>query len=613
MDPLPPLLYTKLTDSDQEFRVLRILPALASDDQIQCELQLVRLDESPVYDCLSYAWGDLRETKQILIDGHAFEATENLVVALHQLRAHKHPKYHRNELIWIDAICINQKDNDEKSHQVQMMRDIYSNAVQVIVWLGKATPESTTALQSITKLMDNCPSFEDDPRVVRLSDWFIPRQHLFDVFSEFQQQDFDFDGQLLTGIGDVYNRPWWTRIWVIQEVVVSKLTWVLCGSDALGFHYLSHFFGYCHNLASLPVREKSAQWHSMGLQLVSRMPTIQIFDMPWKHRKIDLLLALSLVTIERLFDATDPRDRIYALLGLLKEPYRMQTQVDYSVPWETVYRNVSCAMLENLGLKVLSYCAGSTPRLSKSLPSWVPDWTSPIKPSPLGIDNPDKLYSTSGDSSPSGDFSGSDGRITIAGFEVSTIQEIGLTIENSVVDVKSQKPASNADPGIRSWLQSICDLLSRSGVSGPEQTESLMRIASADVYKTTNGDVERLQEEGTNSFTAFYELLHKPTDRSSPESPRLRATALGYRSSMLSAGLSRRPFLSSDNRVGLAPESAAVGDVISVFYGSDVPFVLRLDGDGRYRLLGEAYVHGIMDGELMTGDVKPKSEIFTLC
>jgi len=211
---------------------------------------------------------------KILINGHPFEATENLVAALHHLRAHDHPKYRRNELIWIDAICINQKDNEEKSHQVQMMRNIYSNAVQVIVWLGMATPESIMALQTLTELMDKFPYFEDDPGKPRFADLGIPTRDLLQFFDDFEQHD--VDGQLMRGIRDIYKRSWWTRIWVVQEVVVSKRTWLLCGSNALGFHYLSHFFGFCHNLTSLPIMAKPSHWHGMGLQLVFCMPTVQI-------------------------------------------------------------------------------------------------------------------------------------------------------------------------------------------------------------------------------------------------------------------------------------------------------------------------------------------------
>jgi len=230
------------------------------------------------------------------------------------------------------------------------------------------------------------------------------------------------------------------------------------------------------------------------------------------------------------------------------------------------------------------------------------------------MDNPGKLYSTSGDSWPSGDFTSSDGRITIAGFEVSIIQEIGgALVIHSEEDVEGQKLTYNADVKVALWLESIRHLLSQSGISEFEQKDPLMRIAAADLYRSTTGDVERIQDEGIGSFSQFYKLLWGSLRHITSEDARLRSTSLGYQSAMLCAGRGRRPFLSSDNRVDLAPESAAVGDVITVFYGSDVPFVLRLDKNGRHRLLGEAYVHGIMDGELMAQNTWTMSQKFTLC
>jgi hypothetical protein len=111
----------------RDIRLVKMGSRVWSDD-ITCTIDTVSLDHSPVYDTLSYVWGDPRVQKHIQLAGNSFSVINNLWTVLRRLRL---PTASR--VLWIDAICINQNDNDEKSHQVAMMGDIYSNSRKTLI------------------------------------------------------------------------------------------------------------------------------------------------------------------------------------------------------------------------------------------------------------------------------------------------------------------------------------------------------------------------------------------------------------------------------------------------------------------------------------------------
>jgi hypothetical protein len=126
------LQYSSLDPNRREIRVLNILPDRWSAG-IRCDLEIVSLDEEPAYTALSYVWGNPNDTVPIVVQGSSFQATKNLVAAMRRLRSSNDPL-----TVWIDAICIDQKNLDEKSQQITMMSSIYESATAVAVFLGES-------------------------------------------------------------------------------------------------------------------------------------------------------------------------------------------------------------------------------------------------------------------------------------------------------------------------------------------------------------------------------------------------------------------------------------------------------------------------------------------
>jgi Heterokaryon incompatibility protein (HET) len=195
--------YTPLK-ADESMRVLIILPDKESSE-VTCILKPRLKQEEYEYDALSYAWGVEKPTEsiQILTQSRSFviPVIPNLKAALRQLR---HPT--RSVVLWVDAICINQKDKVEKSHQVPRMAEIYSEAVNVRVWLGKEEEnKSERALKFIHRILD----FENFDRLIAddrlVEDW--------------------------AALLSLMKRPWFGRRWVVQEIALARRAFLHCGKD----------------------------------------------------------------------------------------------------------------------------------------------------------------------------------------------------------------------------------------------------------------------------------------------------------------------------------------------------------------------------------------------
>lgn len=145
--------YSLLPASGDNIRLLRLLPSEDEAAPLHCELRDYSLQRSTprihLYEALSYVWGDPDITLPISVNKKQFQVTVNLHAALLRLRDHSFER-----IMWIDAICIDQNNNEERKQQVQLMARIYSTAHRVIVWLGEETVEIEGALEHIQLIVD---------------------------------------------------------------------------------------------------------------------------------------------------------------------------------------------------------------------------------------------------------------------------------------------------------------------------------------------------------------------------------------------------------------------------------------------------------------------------
>ena len=199
---VPGDLYSPLPEGSM--RLLRLMPQTNHDAPIRCNLVDCVLPDSDehasLYDAVSYTWGPPEKTRSIYLDTHSLAVTAQVYMALSHLRSRLFER-----VIWIDAICINQEDDEEKGLQVELMAKIYARASRVLVWLGEAAADSDDALKEILRAANQQHTNSAIHKISQQADPAPSDQPTADSStSESNQQ----------AIFTLLERPWFQRIWV---------------------------------------------------------------------------------------------------------------------------------------------------------------------------------------------------------------------------------------------------------------------------------------------------------------------------------------------------------------------------------------------------------------
>jgi len=331
--------------SQNEARFIVLEPAKDSADPPICSIVQCERTNSLEYSAVSYAWGkpEFSETLEIDCDGDTsyLRVTPNVDDPLRRLRACSVRKY-----LWIDALCLNQADKDEKAQQIPLMGRIYEEARVVHIWLGKSDPMTGKVFEFIRKA-SRLPQAEKNE---------LGRQ-----IAKLMKKIFGGgDGmRALHYFLEFSKRPWFSRRWIIQEACLAQQAIVYCGS-------------YSIPLSSLVLA-------------AIRFQTLDMSDYPIKVMANLRRPSTKLTILELLWNfhearCVDPKDRIAALFGLISEEHRFH--LDYNAHWTKFYKQIVSGVLKNgnsdTRLQVLfhlfEFGAVSLPE-DITYPSWVPDWT----------------------------------------------------------------------------------------------------------------------------------------------------------------------------------------------------------------------------------------------
>lgn len=299
------------------FRLLKLEPLSFPDRLIQITLEehLFDDDESntPPYEAVSYAWGPGDRTHTISVNGTDFAITKNLYALLHHLVPDGDPTIVQPRSLWIDAICIDQYNPHEQSHQVRQMRDIYASASRVIFYLGDPTADTNlvmTALGALDQRINDFGRQHVDELLLGII-WDEVQAELRERFSVVAERQ-------RNGLHDLLQRSWFKRVWIIHEAGNAKEGVVQCGARTVP----------CETFVLAPGLLK-VEVETRRRDILEAMPTTQRAT-SWlgEGRKSERDL-YRLLQKFRNAEATLDRDRIYALLGLCDETRRPQLTVDY--------------------------------------------------------------------------------------------------------------------------------------------------------------------------------------------------------------------------------------------------------------------------------------------
>ena len=282
------------------------------------------------YVALSYTWGDIFNTRNIILNGHPVAVGTNLESALRVLR-HKQP-IKLGLKIWVDALCINQQDIRERGQEVKRMGKIYRQARDVVVWLGNEGSGSDKAMNLIHTLANACNTGQDKT-----------------LGDNLRQQPYLLGQGCWKALSELLDRPYWDRLWVLQEIAMrGGRAVILCGKQAVTWSELydaTYSFG-THNVDvffSLINRERKDTGLPVSGLKRNKLIHLHMEQSVQAGRAEPQFMCI--LDLGRKSLATDPRDKIYGLLGMMEASVSDRIVPNYNATLYQVFTDFAKAFL----------------------------------------------------------------------------------------------------------------------------------------------------------------------------------------------------------------------------------------------------------------------------
>jgi hypothetical protein len=589
-DQFPASVYLPL--GEDGFRILQLAPG-RKDDPIVCSFATVFKNQPLEYEAISYLWGVPQKSEEItLLDPQGLPWTihtrRNVFAALQSLR---HPKFARS--FWADALCINHSNKDEKNRLIATNQFVFHNAASLCFWLGE-DESSKAALNFIPRILDMSGIHK-----------LIRDDNAVESWSEF--------------VGLLKN-PIFSRLWLLQEVSVARNTTLHCRQAAIHYTDLvdaTAIFITSRNELSLLYRRNRRNYKELfDRRITMAEGFINVTTNALRitnSGKIERQFTLEDL-VSQLCDlaSTDPLDRIYSVLTFARDGpqmgdetpveyipntrYEAALRVDYSKSVLEVYQNFVIHAIERSGSLDIICRHWASSVSDSNLPTWVHPLQASHQPNSDISEriNADSLVGLPGQSY----YNASRGTVAyfrvglnpsyynakslfVPGFRIDTISKLGPRAEDGII--------------LHEWLE-------LGDVVGETVPEAFWRTLVAD--RSPNGSVA----PSWYNRAFLYCLGLSPTgnintNRLIDESEAEPSLTIDFLQRAQSVIWNRKFLVSKKNDwIGLAPMASQVGDEIFILRGCTVPVVLRRqeEGDGNkfFQLVGECYVHGMMDGEV---------------
>ncbi|KAH9864800.1 hypothetical protein IAQ61_008745 [Plenodomus lingam] len=634
---------------------IRLLRFSESEDDgvFTGKLETFRLASAPHFYTASYVWGTKTySSTTVRLKTGSLSVLSSLAPFMHMVTKHK--DFGNDDWWWIDSLCINLENGHEREKQIQIMADIYKRAKRAIIWLGEEREEGsdcTGAIEFLHYLSTLQVAFDRDDAAMR--------QNL---------EDPEFTSKC-AAVSKLLFRPWWTRVWTLQEFVLSKEAKLYCGPKSISRGKLKsavYSIFLCSTISS-----------DFEHELVPRVAFDGAFNRrrihQW-HTRIDSR-GISLISIMAYLgnhSATDSRDRIFSVLGLITSRDRKLIGTpEYSSSAELQFAKLVRSFWNEYGsldiicfVHLFSRFSGPfDPGPDNSVPHWAPDWRATIEfasPVPMMVSQSasehignfrplksatwNATYNAPGELSKKANVHFShdlqvlhcDGVIldTIHGLgglddrqlrcQSFICAETGHTILQSSTNQQSG-PRANMLP--TDWIE----LIARSLVLNRQDkyfcfhapthyTTDFLHLCHAclahapvDWSFSTWFEHNKALVFGTQTLLDLVTNIpsEPPSSRSDlrrPPSYPVRPRS-DFGSDKPDGFLSRfhdtvrkkarRLMVTHQGIVGMAPCRARSGDVVAVIFGCSIPLVLRAVGQGSWQVVGEAYAHDFMNGEVV--------------
>lgn len=315
---------------------IRLLAIMFSSESVEYMMFIVDLNDAPRYDALSYVWGDPTKTDEVLVNGATVKITRNLADFLGQFTKFGGAN---GILIWVDAICIDQANVEERNQQVSLMGRIYSTAYAVSAWLGHEEEHDARAIQAMYSILD-----KHIDRDLPLPSWTPYRGN------------YQLDPEDMRSLEAFFQKPYFNRVWVIQELGLGSITQAMCGGHRVRWEIIAasaetilHRFWFGMSPVRVNVMHASIMYTTFNDPDAQRVKSAiwngYIVPSPGTHPFLYLL------QLTRDFQATDHRDKVFALLShpfaRSQKSSDLLIRADYKWTLLQVYRYIAVSLLQD--------------------------------------------------------------------------------------------------------------------------------------------------------------------------------------------------------------------------------------------------------------------------
>jgi hypothetical protein len=579
-------LYHQLPSGDW-LRLIIIEPG-SFDESIKCQLKCAsRSEVESQYEALSYSWHDndlarltpeekrLYEPWNISCNGVQVSIQQNLWRAIQRLRYLDRPR-----AVWADALCIDQSNDLEKAQQVQVMSLIYSGANRTLIWMGESQQDNVDSSLDLVCRIINRWDNRHPATYFRIDDNSMQTSIRRPTGPVATESDESYT------LSTMFGLSWFRRKWVIQEAVLSRSCEIIFQNCRISWYWVG--------LAAAILRNQTIE------NLYINIPAEEgIYNAYFMFRLSDheglpaiKLTFLQLLRLSTNFKASDPRDAIFALLGIETKDHHPQKapfiEVDYTLDAETLFQKVAERFLTlPEPLKFIVNAEFRPKRLDTSTKhsSWVPKWGNKagFMLSPWSLDEK---------------FSPADGlsfqrkstdevtHLVVKGIELSTV----LFQLPHYRNIKLWELIACGEPALISikTLEFFSHTLTcgRNSYGGREtQQRALLPHLAACIC----ADKERFSTRMPTVSDRILDIsnIKVLAEGGAPEIFEEAAKNVSHNTSL---------FLTTSGHIGLGPSEMVPGDVVCVLGGADMPMVLRKNDD-CYNLVGECYIDDIMEGQ----------------
>lgn len=601
---------------------------------------------------LSYVWGDPTITSPIVVNGKKVDVTKNLEEALRNIhRMDSMSNYSRR--LWVDALCINQMDIEERNKQVKRMAFIYAEAGIVYAWVGGNIENGERIVELVNKMIEVMVT---SPEALR----------------DFQKDLLhNFDDSTWKATLELINRPYWNRLWIIQEILLANTSIILCFGQqecSLSWWFAAYYYIYdeimplsmskiyeIFNADSTSKTLGSLQSFLKSATNLGRLMGLHRFkysDSGWPN-------LMTLLDVGRYAKQTDNRDKIYALLGLAGTEIRKLVDPDYNAPALEVYRNFSRSVIQATRkldiifqgasgsmvyernwtwiwrnfFKFLVFISGSGDVFrNKDPPSWVPDWSLPIQDISTLAFQDGKRFCAAKDTEHSYQVCSDENHLICKGVRIDLVDGLGCPVGlrhhswHPIVPSTTDCTSQNVYGDLEGTRTALLEALTLGDFGDSENSiislffGALPWFNGAAVNNPTDLPfyplIDRFQQCNQHLTIAGNRLANyfdtgSETFNTLPDNEELQAVL----SRLVVLFRERRLMTTNKGYLGFGSRYMGSGDIIFVLMGCNVPVVLRECGKGMYQVVGECYVYGIMKGEVIEGLERGEYQLedVTLC